>query len=100
MCMLCLDTSLKAIHNILRERQRRKRNVYAMFRYKFESNSQRLRRIGHLCDNVYAMFRYKFESNSQRGSLRLADDANVYAMFRYKFESNSGSQRTQLQMYE
>jgi hypothetical protein len=46
------------------------------------------------------MLRYKFESNSQREDVLAVGVENVYAMFRYKFESNSGSQRTQLQMYE
>jgi hypothetical protein len=75
MCMLCLDTSLKAIHN--------------------EPMS-----VGIATINVYAMLRYKFESNSQRHEHIRVAVLNVYAMIRYKFESNSGSQRTQLQMYE
>ena len=40
MCMLCLDTSLKAIHNVAGEAVVAGPNVYAMLRYKFESNSQ------------------------------------------------------------
>ena len=44
MCMLCLDTSLKAIHNVIILARWVSNNVYAMFRYKFESNSQRMRR--------------------------------------------------------
>ena len=39
--------------------------MYAMIRYKFESNSQRVIDSGNLKQNVYAMIRYKFESNSQ-----------------------------------
>ena len=39
--------------------------------------------------NVYAMIRYKFESNSQHEGLLLCQFVNVYAMIRYKFESNS-----------
>jgi hypothetical protein len=71
-----------------------------MIRYKFESNSQLLG-LGKLSlSNVYAMIRYKFESNSQLLGLGKLSLSNVYAMIRYKFESNSGSQRTQLQMYE
>ena len=38
--MLCLDTSLKAIHNQRPVVVIHCRNVYAMLRYKFESNSQ------------------------------------------------------------
>ena len=38
--MLCLDTSLKAIHNEEGDDAFCAKNVYAMFRYKFESNSQ------------------------------------------------------------
>ena len=38
--MLCLDTSLKAIHNKLGSDKIQIYNVYAMLRYKFESNSQ------------------------------------------------------------
>ena len=41
MCMLWLDTSLKAIHNGDGTDARRQVNVYAMIRYKFESDSQR-----------------------------------------------------------
>ena len=40
MCMLWLDTSLKAIHNFLSDKNMTPTNVYAMIRYKFESNSQ------------------------------------------------------------
>ena len=39
--------------------------------------------------NVYAMLRYKFESNSQQTGLKASQAINVYAMLRYKFESNS-----------
>ena len=65
MCMLCLDTSLKAIHNQRPVVVIHCRNVYAMLRYKFESNSQPRDPLRHLAANVYAMIRYKFESNSQ-----------------------------------
>ena len=64
MCMLCLDTSLKAIHNFMWDN------------------------LVSVC-NVYAMLRYKFESNSQLDGCQLVDAQNVYAMIRYKFESNS-----------
>ena len=65
MCMLCLDTSLKAIHNKTGKLYSIKINVYAMLRYKFESNSQHVVIAPERLRNVYAMLRYKFESNSQ-----------------------------------
>ena len=63
--MLCLDTSLKAIHNEASVAFWENQNVYAMIRYKFESNSQRGFFDALAPMNVYAMIRYKFESNSQ-----------------------------------
>ena len=65
MCMLCLDTSLKAIHNYSKSAIQSVLNVYAMLRYKFESNSQLVANTDNTQYNVYAMLRYKFESNSQ-----------------------------------
>ena len=44
-------------------------NVYAMIRYKFESNSQQRQSLESIEQNVYAMIRYKFESNSQHAAL-------------------------------
>ena len=98
--MLCLDTSLKAIHNYGSWSILWRDDVYAMLRYKFESNSQR--EVHEVASGVECIcyVRYKFESNSQREDVLAVGVENVYAMFRYKFESNSGSQRTQLQMYE
>ena len=89
MCMLWLDTSLKAIHNPKSVMSCFVRNVYAMIRYKFESNSQRIAGRIRLQFNVYAMIRYKFESNSQPSRSNPHQFTNVYAMIRYKFESNS-----------
>ncbi len=93
MCMLCLDTSLKAIHNDILGPAAYLINVYAMLRYKFESNSQLVVTFVLIKDNVYAMLRYKFESNSQLAAVAVVCLGNVYAMLRYKFESNSQQQQ-------
>ena len=75
-------------------------NVYAMLRYKFESNSQPEHGGEYLALNVYAMIDTSLKAiHNYILAISLAR-FNVYAMLRYKFESNSGSQRTQLQMYE
>ena len=75
MCMLCLDTSLKAIHNVA---------------------------AALMCGCEMYMLYLDTSLKAIHNPLAYFSIVaiNVYAMLRYKFESNSESQRTQLQMYE